>query len=530
MSVPAATIASDGQDFVACIVCSTPNVGAARFCEVCGTRLLFFCWSCGTPAPIGRHFCQQCGTALADPHETHQCVAEAGPLPVGASAAAPALAAPAGRTSVPAAPATSPPVAEAPMPDAALGDEDAEAQPVEERRVVSVLFADIVGFTTLSERLDPEDVRELSAAVLARLAEAVALYGGTIDKFMGDAVMALFGAPVAHEDDPLRAVRAALAMHQAVAALSQLDRDGNALELRLRIGINSGQVIAGVRDVGGHREYSVFGDVVNTAARLQTAAEPGGILLGEETARQAGGVFDVAAIEPLMLKGKAQPVPAYQVRGGVTQELSGHGLVPANGKRPLVGRLTELREVRHQLQELSNGRGRLTVIIGEHGVGKSRLLAEAREHGEELGVRWIEAMAPSYAQGLSYRLIREILSQLLDLRAGASEARLVEELAERLNKLGLGELAAPFGLVMGAESDMELTASLTAQQIQRKVLDATRRLLSVQLADRPMILVLDALQWADPSSIDLLVELMDLTDEAPILFTFVFTPDPDAPS
>ena len=123
---------------------------------------------------------------------------------------------------------------------------------------------------------------------MARLAEAVALYGGTIDKFMGDAVMALFGAPIAHEDDPIRAVHAALAMHQAVAALRQLDRDGNALELRLRIGINSGEVIAGIRDVGGHREYSVFGDVVNTAARLQTAAMPGGILLGEETARQAG--------------------------------------------------------------------------------------------------------------------------------------------------------------------------------------------------------------------------------------------------
>ena len=112
----------------------------------------------------------------------------------------------------------------------------------------------------------------------------------------------------------------------------------------------------------------------------------------------------MAAIEPLTLKGKAQPVPAYQVRGSLTQELPGHGLVPANGKRPLVGRLTELREVRHQLQELSNGRGRLTVIIGEHGVGKSRLLAEAREHGEELGLRWIEATAPSHAQGLSYRL------------------------------------------------------------------------------------------------------------------------------
>ena len=164
-------------------------------------------------------------------------------------------------------------------------------------------------------------------------------------------------------------------------------------------------------------------------------------------------------------------------------------------------------------------------IIGEHGVGKSRrLLAEAREFGEELGLHWVEAMAPSHAQGLSYRLIREILARLLDLRPGSSDARLVEALGERLARLGLGELVAPLGLVMGAESDTELTAGLTAQQLQWRVVDATRRLLGVLLADRPLVLVLDALQWADPSSIELLVELMDLTDEAPILFAYVFTP------
>ena len=551
MSVPAGPVAADHERIVACFVCGTANLESARFCEVCGTRLIFFCWSCGSAAPIGRHFCQTCGVDLTASSDTEQAEGTLGSVAVREARVAarplpsaepfPAIAERAGAGAVAARQtgqavgAVAGPVGTRPAPTSAgavaSGDDaDDDGRLVEERRVVSVLFADIVGFTTLSERLDPEDVRELSASVLARLAEAVALYGGTIDKFMGDAIMALFGAPVAHEDDPVRAVRAALAMHQAVAALRQLDRDGNELELRLRIGINSGQVIAGVRDVGGHREYSVFGDVVNTAARLQTAAEPGGILLGEETARQAGSVFDVAAVEPLVLKGKAQPVPAYEVRGSLAREVPALVPGPAGGKRPLVGRLGELREVRRQLQDLSRGRGGLTAIIGEHGVGKSRLLAEARELGEELGLRWAEAMAPSHAQGLSYRLIREILTRLLDLRPGASDARLAEALRERLTRLGLGELLAPLGLVLGAESETEGTASLTAQQLQWRVVDATRRLLGALLRDRPLVLVLDALQWADPSSIDVLVELMDVTDEAPILFAYVFTPEPDAPS
>ena len=548
MSVPAGQIATIQDSSVVCSVCDTSNLSTARFCEACGTRLLFFCWSCGTIAPIGRHFCQSCGVELTAPSAGEQAErrvrqvrvrdADAARASMAGAAPFPAIAQPARAAADPsrvaAAPSASPPPsappASPPVPVDSADDGDDDSRLVEERRFVSVLFADVVGFTTLSERLDPEDVRELSAAVLARLAEAVALYGGTIDKFMGDAIMALFGAPLAHEDDPVRAVRAALAMHQAVAVLHQLDRDGNPLELRLRIGINSGQVIAGVRDVGGHREYSVFGDVVNTAARLQTAAEPGGILLGEETARQAGPVFDVVAVEPLVLKGKAQPVPAFEVRGSLARDVPALVPTPAGRKRPLVGRLLEIRELRQHLQEVSRGRGRLTAIIGEHGVGKSRLLAEAREFGEELGLRWVEAMAPSHAQGLSYRLIREILARLLDLRPGSSEARLVEALGERLERLGLGELAAPLALVMGAESDTEKTAGLTAQQLQWRVVDATRRLLGVLLADRPLVVVLDALQWADPSSIELLVALMDLTDEAPILFAYVFTPEPDAPS
>src|SRR5581483_9475727 len=448
------------EGVVVCSVCSCANLAAAAYCGSCGTRLLLFCWSCGTAARAGQRYCQHCGCELLIPESALQTasidhaanqVLSAAMLPPPATPPASArpmsqlgptsaTAVPSPSTATPAPASESAPTVLAPTPTASsaasasaeanwpaaaeiLADPDAavdDDQLVEERRVVTVVFADIVGFTTLSERLDPEDVRELSATVLGRLAEAITLYGGTIDKFMGDAVMALFGAPIAHEDDPIRAVHAALAMHQAMASLGETDREGKALELRLRIGINTGEVIAGARNVGGHREYSVFGDVVNTAARLQTAAMPGSILLGEATARGASHVFNLAAIEPLQLKGKQQPVPAYKVRGTVMGAATAVAALGEGTRMPLVGRLNEVRRVRSLLNELARGRGEVAAIIGDHGLGKTRLLAESRGHAEELGVGWLEASAPSYAHGLSYRLIRVLLGAVFDFPADAS--------------------------------------------------------------------------------------------------------------
>jgi class 3 adenylate cyclase/tetratricopeptide (TPR) repeat protein len=517
----------DHAGVVACQVCAWANPLAARFCGSCGSRLQVFCWSCGTGARLGQPYCEHCGSQLFLPQATLTTQQITQSL---AHSIAPALT-----------PSPSPSAQSVPTPPADGASEAQTAgsadnggphdeQLIEERRVVTVLFADIVGFTSLSERLDPEDVRELSATVLGRLAEAITLYGGTIDKFMGDAVMALFGAPIAHEDDPIRAVHAALAMHQAMASLGETDREGKALELRLRIGINTGEVIAGARDVGGHREYSVFGDVVNTAARLQTAARPGAILLGETTARGAGHVFDLTAIDPLQLRGKQEPVQAFKVRGVVSHAGSAGIGLAFGATAPLVGRLPEVRRIRELLNELARGRGELASVIGEHGVGKSRLLAETRAHAEELGLRWVDAAAPSYANGLSYRLIRLMFGELFDFPVDANDAEILEPLQAGLEQFGLIDLLPSLAFMLGVELEGVDPPRLTALQQQRRAVDATRKVLRALATERSLVLVLDALQWADPSSIDLLVDLMGLTDEAPILFLFVFTPDRDAPS
>lgn len=536
-----------------CPRCGYGNPIRARFCSACGLRLMVFCWSCGGGNRADATFCQNCGTQFADGRSTPTTLAIDAALAGafgsgtpgdgratrtrGADGRAATLTADdAARRGGVGELSAAEPVDHEPNGGGHYGSETVAAPPVEldeERRVVTVLFADIVGFTTLSERLDPEDAREIAAATQGKLVEAVALYGGTVDKFLGDAVMALFGAPVAHADDPIRAVHAALAMIQAMDgnALGQTDREGHERRVALRIGINTGEVIAGSRDVGGYREYSVYGDVVNTAARLQTAAEPGGILLGEQTARLAAEAFHLEPTEPLDLKGKEQTVQAYRVLGA-THPAGGGTAGQTVLRGPLVGRLPETRRLRERLQELSRGRGQIVSIIGEHGVGKSRLLAEIRGYAAQLGLRWTEAHAPSYGQSLSYRMFREMIGELFGIQDGASDEAAGTRLWDGLRDLGVEEAYPHFAFVMGLPHNpatQDEFRRLGAEGVRRRAFTAVLQFFRTLASRQPLVAVLDDLQWADPSSVELLEELMALSDEVPILFCYVFTPDRDAP-
>src|SRR3954447_12956062 len=237
-----------------CQSCGTENPASAKFCMSCGAQLERRCANCGAAAPPQARFCMECGGALAD-------------------APAPAASRPA-------------------------------AQPPEERRQVTVLFADLSGYTAISEHMDPERVKALVDSALHRLAQEVERFGGSVDKFIGDNVMALFGAPVAHEDDAERAVRAGLGMQEAMAEINEGLRDSHGVTLALRVGVNSGEVVAGA--VGD--AYTVVGDTVNVAARLQSAAARGTVTVGERTMRASTPAISYNELEPLTLKGKGEPV------------------------------------------------------------------------------------------------------------------------------------------------------------------------------------------------------------------------------
>ena len=250
--------------------------------------------------------------------------------------------------------------------------ETGRAPTADERKLVTIVFADISGFTALSERLDPEKVREVINACWDWLVPVVQKYDGTIDKFIGDEIMAVFGAPVTHEDDAERALRAALEMMDAIVAFNH----ANGTELGLHIGINTGLVVAG--EIGGRdrHDYSVIGDAVNLAARLEDASSVGEIFVGPATYRQTQRLFDFEPVVPLKLKGKEVPVEVSRLLGAkpVPKPMRGiEGL-----RAPLIGRRGELTEIRKAISDLELGRGSMLAILGEAGLGKSRLIAETR--------------------------------------------------------------------------------------------------------------------------------------------------------
>jgi class 3 adenylate cyclase/tetratricopeptide (TPR) repeat protein len=401
----------------------------------------------------------------------------------------------------------------------------------EDRRPVTVVFVDIVGFTSLSEKLDPEEVRDVTAACFGRLVEEVARRGGTVDKFIGDAVMALFGAPVAHDDDPIRAVDAALSMQAAIGEINgDLERD-HGVHLELRIGINSGEVVAGVREVGGLRDFTVIGDTVNTASRLQTAAHPGHVVVGEATAALTRHAFDLEPLPPLSLRGKAEPVSAYRVLGPLRNEA-----IADSRRVPLVGRERELAQLRERLDRVVAGEGQVVMITGDTGVGKTRLAQELERLVARDG-RFVFSSdrAAPYGPRRGYRVYatwtRDTFRDVID-NGPTDPSSIVSRIEARVGELGVPE-AAPFALHM---LDLPLTGehkstltSLTPAEIQHRARVSLTRVVAAASRDQPFVFVLDDLQWADGRVADFLVGAFEATPGARIMWCVVMRND-DSPA
>jgi class 3 adenylate cyclase len=351
----------------------------------------------------------------------------------------------------------------------ACGAELAAARSREVRKTVTVLFADVTGSTALGERLDPEAVRRVMSRYFDEARAVLERYGGTVEKFIGDAVMAVFGVPTLHEDDARRAVGAAAAMRERLSSLNaELERDFG-VRLDVRIGVNTGEVVT---DEAASGERLVTGDAVNVAARLEAAAEPGEILLGDETRRLAGDVVETDALPPLELKGKAVPVGAHRlVRVDGAQPLG-------RPDAPLVGRREELARLRAAMgAALTERRCRLVTLLGPPGIGKSRLARElAADVGDEATA--LTGRCLPYGEGITYWALREIFA------------------------------------AAGAEA--ELDAALAADAPE-EVAWAVRKALERRARRRPLLLVIEDVHWAEPTLLDLLEHLLDWTRDAPCL-------------
>ncbi len=386
-----------------------------------------------------------------------------------------------------------------------LGEEEPER-----RKPVTLLFCDLSGSTAMGERVDAESVRELMFRYFHEMRSAVERHGGTVEKFIGDAVMAVFGVPEVHEDDALRAVRAAAEMRQRLASLNEELERRFGTRLALRIGLNTGEVVAGD---SSSRQALVTGDAVNVAARLEQAAGPDEILLGEPTYRLVRDAVSVAAVQPLRAKGKSDPLPAYRLLGLI-------GDAPARPRRlqrRIVGRNAEFRALERAFSGVVSGRRcTMVTIVGQPGVGKSRLAEEfvslVAGDANVLGGRCL-----AYGEGVTFWALAEIVRQA----AGIRDEDTQERVRARLLQLVEGEEDS----VLIAERVAQAIGLTSGTASAHEIAWAIRRLFEALARRRPVVLLVDDLQWAEPTFLDVLTTLVEFVEDAPILLLCLARPE-----
>ncbi len=373
----------------------------------------------------------------------------------------------------------------------------------EERKVVTALFADVVGSTQLTERMDPEDAREVLGGAVRRMVDAVEAFGGTVKDLAGDGILALFGAPTTHEDDAERAIRAALRIVE--------QSDGDASPIDIRVGIETGLVVLGPVGGGGRIEYGATGDALNTAARLQSHAPPGCVLVGDVTRRAAGDLFAWGQEQRLELKGKAEPVPAWEVIGERRDAPS------ASAPTPMVGRELEFERAATTADRALAGEGGLLVVVGDPGIGKSRLVEELRGHVSGSAVTWLEGRCVSFGGSTPYLPLRDLILDALELPQGQPVPTPV--MAERVRTQLPGDLedAVPYLQAMLGTVDGEIRQQ-SPETLQLRVLDALRRLVLALVERGPFVIAIEDLHWADASTLSALRQLLPEGRDSSLLF------------
>ncbi|MFN2158453.1 MAG: adenylate/guanylate cyclase domain-containing protein [Anaerolineales bacterium] len=506
-----------------CPHCQHQNRPTANFCMNCGERIGMDCLVCGTKLPIGANYCDSCGAPL----KNNEALSPVGRPPAGSEVIAPQDgSSTAGRADS---------VLSRYIPKelaSKLKASQTEGRMAGERRVVTMLFCDVIGSTTAAEQLDPEDWSAVINMAFEHMIKPVYRYEGTVARLMGDAILAFFGAPIAHEDDPNRAVLAGLDILSGIQTMRSGVHDRYGIDINVRVGINTGLVVVGAVGSDLRMEYTALGDAINVAARMEETAQPGTVLVSHNTYRLVRDDFTFEEAGKQQVKGRQEPVVAYQVLGRSKTSQPDSRLSGMHAS--LVGRQLELASFNKVLEGVAQGIGHIICLISEAGLGKSRLIAEVFSdwQAQNSAAVFHQISCRSYESGQPYRLIRLLFQRLMEIEPDDPEESKTRKIQACLEKYGSekspGAFSA-FSTLLGLET-VEGGTLLTGEAFKRELYAAVEGMILDMFKNQPGALAFEDIHWSDQPSVELLEHILPLADRIPLVLVFSFRPDQKAAS
>lgn len=500
-----------------CPNCQTTNPTGARFCFNCGNALVVECANCGSNLPAEARFCMNCGYPVAGPgkEEVVSTVSEKAPPVMGSTQSSAGLL------------SRYIPKELLSKMEAARGAGVMES----ERRIVTMLFCDVKGSTSAASELDPEDWATIINGAFEHMIQPVYRYEGTVARLMGDGLLAFFGAPIAHEDDPQRAVMVGMEILKAIGSYCTVVNQQWGLTLDVRVGINTGLVVVGAVGSDLRMEYTALGDAINLAARMEQTALPGTVQIAEPTYKLVKPLFDFEVLGGIEIKGKKEPVNAYRVLGAKVQPGRLRGIEGLDA--PLIGREAPMTALQSGLSRLQENAGQIFSVIAEAGIGKSRLVAELHKDMQadnELNLLWLEGHSFSYETNTPFAPWIDMFSTFFRLEPDQTDEAQYAQIKTRLEAYypGQSETVAPFfATMLGLKPDLddaERVKYLQPPQLRAMIFNSVRTLIEDLVTKQRVALFLDDLHWIDPTSFELLMSLLPLTERSALMIIAAFRP------